>query len=166
MYGELNPNYRHGHSSNGKPSPTYYSWRAMKKRCLNSNCPDYEYYGGRGIEVCERWMDFVNFLADMGERPEGKTLDRIDNNGDYEPKNCRWATPKEQRQNQGEAKDYKNQYLFIAIRQEEVIVSNNQREFARQHGLDQSNITKCLNGKYKSHGGWKFKRLTDTEQVV
>lgn len=71
----------------------------MKKRCGNPNDPAYINYGGRGIRVCERWLDFENFLADMGERPEGKTLDRIDNDGGYEPGNCRWATPLEQRHN-------------------------------------------------------------------
>jgi hypothetical protein len=71
----------------------------MKQRCLNPNKPGFEYYGGRGIAVCERWMLFVNFLADMGERPPGKTLDRIDPNGNYEPGNCRWATPLEQIRN-------------------------------------------------------------------
>ena len=164
MYGESHPRYKHGHSlRNGKKSPTYQSWQDMKKRCQNPNNKRYKDWGGRGIEVCERWQDFVNFLEDMGERPEGLTLDRIDNDGNYEPGNCRWATRKEQNQNQ---RDYKNQYFFIAIRQEEVIVSNNQHEFARQHGLNQSHIANCLNGRYKSHKGWTFKRLIDTEQVT
>ena len=152
-------NYKHGHnlSKTGKPSPTYISWQGIKARCQNPNRSDYERYGGRDIKVCERWQDFENFLSDMGERPEGKTLDRINNDGDYEPGNCRWATPKEQRQNQ---RDRKDQYFFIALDfQGTVITSNNQHEFARQHGLDQSNITHCLNGKRKSHKGWRFKRI-------
>ncbi len=151
-------NTKHGHNPrNGKPSPTYNSWAHMKARCLNSNCLEYKNYGGRGIKVCERWLDFENFLADMGERPEGLTLDRIDNDGDYEPGNCRWATRKEQRQNQ---RDRKDQYYFIAIDEHGTMtVSNNQHEFARQHGLNQRHIADCLNGRRKSHGGWKFRKI-------
>lgn len=91
---------RHGHASTNAQSRTYNSWHLMKERCGNSNATGYQNYGGRGIRVCERWKSFENFLADMGERPEGKTLDRFpDNNGNYEPSNCRWATLKEQRSN-------------------------------------------------------------------
>jgi len=79
---------------------TYLSWKSMIGRCTNPNNPDYPAYGGRGIKVCERWLDFVNFHADMGWRPDGKTLDRYpDNDGNYEPGNCKWSTPKEQANN-------------------------------------------------------------------
>jgi hypothetical protein len=71
----------------------------MKQRCSNPKASYYRIYGGRGIKVCERWMKFENFLADMGEKPKGKSIDRIDNNGNYEPGNCHWATPKQQAAN-------------------------------------------------------------------
>jgi hypothetical protein len=75
------------------------SWRDMLARCYRRSSPNWQYYGGRGVSVCERWCAFANFLVDMGPRPEGMTLDRIDPHGNYEPSNCRWATPKQQRAN-------------------------------------------------------------------
>lgn len=77
-------------------SPTYTTWKMMKNRCGDPTRKD---YAGRGIKVCDRWQQFENFVTDMGERPEGKTLDRIKTDGDYEPGNCRWATPLEQMNN-------------------------------------------------------------------
>lgn len=91
----------HGHSRVAKAtgkgfSPTYSTWVAMIARCSN---PKSKYHFGRGISVCERWMKFENFLADMGDRPPGLSIDRINNDGNYEPDNCRWATPGQQRRN-------------------------------------------------------------------
>jgi len=84
----------------GSKTPEYSSWGAMIARCENRNYDGYLFYGGRGITVCKAWREsFATFLADMGKKPAGTSLDRINNNGNYEPGNCRWATPKEQASN-------------------------------------------------------------------
>lgn len=80
-------------------SPTYTSWAKLKQRCLNKNDDYYFNYGGRGITVCNRWLCFSNFLSDMGIRPEGKTIDRINTNKGYYKSNCKWSTRKEQQNN-------------------------------------------------------------------
>jgi hypothetical protein len=92
-------NLRHG----AYGTRAYYSWTNMKTRCLNPNSTKFKDYGGRGIGVCERWMDFPNFLADMGQPPVGTSLERKDVNGHYEPGNCVWADDKTQANNKQSA---------------------------------------------------------------
>ncbi|GEM_PF-2186614 len=92
--------HKHGHTRVGFASSTYGSWCAMRNRCERPSHKQYADYGGRGITICERWAEFSNFLTDMGERPANMTLDRKDPQGNYEPSNCRWATPREQTLNQ------------------------------------------------------------------
>jgi len=87
---------KHGHCKNNGMSSVYGIWASMIQRCKNKNNNQYNYYGGRGIKVCQRWLKFENFLKDMGEKPKEKSLDRINNNGNYCKKNCRWATIEQQ----------------------------------------------------------------------
>jgi hypothetical protein len=104
----------HGHSVNRRSNRTHESWVDMRARCSNPNKRFFKHYGGRGITVCERWLNsFENFLADMGERPPGLTIDRIDYNGNYEPGNCRWGTAEQQgRGRRGVNSTNKKQNLF------------------------------------------------------
>ena len=92
-------NTKHGHACRGKVTRAYTRWLGMLQRCSDPNHAAYCYYGARGISVCERWLKFENFYADMGDPPPGLSIDRIDNNGNYEPDNCEWATPLQQNHN-------------------------------------------------------------------
>jgi len=108
---------RHGHalgSGPGERTPTYNSWRKARERVVNPNEISYKYYGAKGVQMCDRWVDsFENFLEDMGERPEGTTIDRIDPHGDYEPDNCRWSTKQVQANNKRRNKD--KQYITVRL---------------------------------------------------
>jgi len=103
--GNLTSHARHGHTRPGKLTPEYQCWINMVARCGNANHPRFADWGGRGIAVCKAWREsFEQFLADMGPRPAGRSIDRIDNDGNYEPGNVRWATRSQQMSNQRRAK--------------------------------------------------------------
>jgi len=87
-------------------TPTYAAWQGMKQRCLNPLNPGYKNYGGRGIKICDRWINsFENFVSDLGEKPHGAYLDRVNNDGDYEPSNVRWADSFTNSRNRRRSKD-------------------------------------------------------------
>jgi len=128
-----------------KTSPEYRSWQMMKNRCLNPNAEDYHHYGGRGINICDTWLLFEGFLADMGRRPaESLTLDRINNNLGYNKANCRWASRKTQAQNrdyceldQTKANKIRRLYADGAL----------QRELAEIFGVCQRTISLVVRGE-------------------
>lgn len=91
----------HGQNTTTYKSGAWYSWHAMKQRCLDPNHKSYPRYGGRGITICPEWLVFENFYRDMGDRPEGTTIDRVNNSKGYYPGNCRWATLSQQQRNKG-----------------------------------------------------------------
>ncbi len=112
-------------------TPAHVSWYTMRNRCENPNNKDFPRYGAVGIKVCARWSSFENFLADMGERPKGTSIDRYPNpHGDYEPTNCRWATPRQQAQNR------RRGAVLVLFKGEETNVS----EAARHLGIDRGNL--------------------------
>ena len=110
-------------------TPTYHSWEQMIQRCTDLRCKDYKWYGARGIRVCERWTNFRNFFADMGVRPEGTSIDRINGEGHYQPDNCRWADKFQQKHNRAD-----NLLLTFQGRTQPAIL------WARERGINRSTL--------------------------
>jgi hypothetical protein len=123
----------HGHCRRGAETRTNRIWRGMVTRCTNQRSKHWLKYGARGIVVCDRWRDFRNFLADMGEAPQGQSIERIDNNGPYAPENCRWATTAEQASNKRN-----NRYLTVGGRTQTLA------QWERESGVHRKTITSRL----------------------
>jgi len=141
----MSGNYRHGYARVGSVTKIYKTWQRMRNRCENEASPDYADYGGRGITVCPEWASFERFLADMGDVPEGKTLDRRKNHEGYSKDNCRWATALEQAQNKRN-----NRYLTY---KGETLCLN---EWSRRTGLNRLTIWGRLDL------GWSVDRALST----
>lgn len=139
---------KHGYCKNNKPKTnTYYIWTSIKQRCYNKKMKRYKSYGGRGIKVCDRWLNsFSNFLSDMGEKPSNLSLDRIDNDQGYSPENCRWATKREQANNTrtNNIIQYKNQKFTLT-------------EFARHIGIHPETLRKRI------RMGWDLDKCANTK---
>lgn len=144
---------KHGHTSKDIVTSTYQAWGSMKARCTNRKNLRWQDYGGRGIVVCDRWIhSFESFLEDMGEKPEGLTLDRIDVNGNYEKSNCRWATRKEQRANQRPAMPKMNEEALTHLDRVRAMAERKRLGFLRSSTRDQSNPTYGLHWIYDMNG--------------
>jgi len=130
-------------------TPTWNAWRGMIARCTQPKMQSYRYYGGRGICVCARWMNFPSFLTDMGEKPYGMTLDRIDSSKHYEPSNCRWATPGQQAVN-------KSNNIWVEIGGRRQVLSH----WAKEIGINRTTVLMRI------HRGWDTVRaLTEPTKL-
>lgn len=133
---------KHGHGRVSGKTPTYNSWQSMLDRCTNKDRRTYKWYGAKGITVCDRWQSFDNFLADMGERPKGTTLDRIDTFGNYEPSNCRWADKKTQSNNTSASVNVTVEGVTKTI-----------MEWSKSTGIPYTTL------QYRVHAGWDVSKL-------
>ncbi|MCK4525947.1 hypothetical protein KAW18_01145 [candidate division WOR-3 bacterium] len=141
----------------------YWTYRCMIDRCYNPKAPNYKDYGDRGIKVCDRWRNsFEAFYEDMGPRPKGMTIDRIDSYGNYKLSNCQWATGHEQRMNcrpRSCGPNRQRWFMAFSLNTGEWFEDDNQQKFAKQHRLQCSSISRCLHKKLKTTGNWIFEFL-------
>ena len=159
---------KHGLITHGLTNtPTYTSYHAMKTRCLNPNHTSYEDYGGRGIAVDPRWLGkegFLKFLEDMGERPEGLTLERKNTNLGYGPDNCKWATPKQQANNRRNTKtqEQKRARLRVWMRVYRIKNKEKVKGISRRHYLKKIRDDP-LYWKSKNHNAYKLRKLKNKD---
>ena len=146
LHHKKSPNLKHGLSG----SKGYRCWSGMINRCNSKSDTMYYNYGKRGITVCGRWLKIENFIKDMGERPEGMTLDRINNDGNYEPRNCRWATRKEQSRNRRD----NNYYIYKGIKGHVI-------EWSKKTGLS----TFCINDRINNRK-WTVTKTLETKPMT
>ena len=145
----------------GKQTPTYRCWASIKQRCLNPGNSWYSNYGARGVKIYNSWLDFENFYADMGTKPNGLTLVRIDEDGDFEPGNCYWGKPQVLN-----SRNKKEEWIFAAIHRDgEVVAASSRSKFAKEYELDVTNVGRCLDGELEECDGWHFKKLTKGSDI-
>jgi len=140
--------------------PLYCIWRSMKDRCYNPNTENYIYYGGRGISVCKKWRNnFIWFLHDMGERPDGHSIDRINNNGNYSPDNCRWATCYQQAHNRRKVVRKSGISITTTVKNFSmpVAVATMLRELALIEGVSEQDVIRLM--IRRSHAARKARAL-------
>jgi len=130
-------------------STTHAIWRGMLARCNNVKSKDHARYGARGIKVCERWAQFTNFLADMGERPAGMSLERQDGSANYSPENCVWATPKQQARNRRDNVNVTHDGHTATV-----------AEWAERTGLERKTL------EYRIRAGWPAERALTTPSLI
>ncbi len=150
-FGKKARNYRHGHKPASGASPEYIVWTLMIARCTNPQSTSFPRYGGRGIRVCGQWLvSFETFIADMGPRPAGLSIERINNDGNYEPANCRWATRTEQANNRRSSR-------YLELNGERMTMA----DWSRRTGLGQT----LIHSRLKK--GWTVERaLTEPRRKV
>jgi hypothetical protein len=141
---EIMADQRTTHGKSRTDPRTYRSWKEMRQRCRNPRSDNFQWYGGRGIQVCQQWESFERFLADMGARPQGATLDRIDNDGNYEPGNCRWATQKEQTRKQSTTK--LTEPLVAQLRADRAQLGLSYAKLGAKYGISATTAQRCVAG--------------------